>query len=119
MNPLTKIAAMLMFVAALFHVAIPILNGFVSASLPQLAFAVLYLVLGLLVFKNKRWAIWLSFFIMLFGGIAGMAAYLGASVIPGWAGLGVWVANWAAAVCLFLVLWRDHVSGVVAAQAEQ
>lgn len=119
MNPLTKIAAMLMFIAALFHLSAPLLSGFVSESLPQLVFVVLYIVLGLLVLKNKRWAMWLGFFLMLFGGIAGMAGYLGGSVAPDWASLGIWVANWAAAICLFVVLWRDHVTTIPTTQQEQ
>lgn len=115
MNLLTKIAAILMFIAALFHLAIQLLSGFFPSSLLQLALTVLYFVLGWLVLKNRRWAIWLSFLIVLFGGIAGMSGYLGASANPGWASLGICVASWTAAVCLFSVLWKDHVPGVITA----
>lgn len=114
MRPLAKFAAILVFAAALFHFSVPMLSGFVSISLPQLVFAVLCVVLGMMMLKNKRWVMWLSFFVMLFGGIQGMAGYLSGSVIPDWASLGAWVVSWLAAACLFLVLWRDHVPGVVA-----
>jgi hypothetical protein len=89
----------------------PIFTGFAATSLPQLGFAAFCMLLGLMVLKNKRWAMWLSFFAVLFGGIAGMAGYFGGSTIPIWASLLIWVVSWVAAACLFLVLWRNHESG--------
>ncbi len=118
MSRFTTIAAVLMFISALLHVAAPVLTGFATENLSMLIFAVIYGVLGWLILKNKRWAVWLGFFLMLFGGIAGMAAYLGASSLPEWLNLSIWIASWAAAVCLFVVLWRDHTPAILPAQNE-
>ena len=109
MNLLTRYAAILIFASALIHLLPPILSGFTSTSPPQMVFAVLCILLGFMVIKNKRWGMWLSFFAMLFGGISGMAGYVGGSVMPNWVSLMIWFVSWVAAACLFIVLWRDHV----------
>lgn len=118
MSRLNTIAAVFIFISTLLHFAAPLLTGFNAEATPLLIFGVLYAVLGWLVLKNKRWAKWISFFTLLFFGIAAMASYFGSSTIPGWVNLGIWLADWAAAICLFFVLWRDH-SATVIQEAKQ
>ena len=119
MSRLTTIAAVLMFIAALLNLAVPVLSGFSAESLPHLVLAAVFALLGWLALKNKRWAVWLSFFATLFGGIVGMSSYLGGgSTTLNLISLGCWVASWLAAACLFVVLWRDHLPVGLSAQKE-
>ena len=62
MNPLAKIAVTLILASALIHLAIPILSGFVYTSQPPLFYAALLIGLGLIMLRNRRWVMWLSFF---------------------------------------------------------
>ena len=118
MNRLTKIAAVLMFIAAFLCMIAPFNSDFANASMPLLAFFVLYAFFGWMVVQNRRWAKWLGFLLLLLGGIFGMGNYLGASAMPDWVTLGIWVASWASAVCLFVELWQDHVPANLPAQNE-
>ena len=116
MNRLTMISAASMFIAAVLCVIAPFSSDFSNASMPMLAFFIMYSFFGWMISQNRRWAKWLGFLLLLLGGVVGMGNYLSASPMPDWITLGVWIASWAAAVCLFVVLWRDHVPAVSATQ---
>lgn len=116
MNRLTKIAAVLMFIAALLCMIAPFNSDFANTSMPLLAFFVLYAFFGWMITQNRRWAKWLGFLLLLLGGIFGMGNYLSGSPMPDWLTLGIWASSWIAAVCLFVELWRDHVPAALVAQ---
>ncbi len=116
MNSLSKLAAVLIGIVALLHLAAPVLMGFTAEHLSLLIFAGVYAMLGVLVLKQTRWAMWLSFFLLLLDGIVVMAAYLGTSALPQWLNLLMWLASWTAALSLFVLLWRDHAPAVLATQ---
>lgn len=105
---IVKIAAVMIGLSALFHILAALLSGFSTESLQLLPFAPVYALLAWFVSKNKRWAAWVAFLMTLFFGIAGMSGFLSPVTIPAWISLGIWISDWIAAACLFLVLWRDH-----------
>jgi len=103
-----KLAAIMIAISAVLHLIAPLMSSFSAEGLDLLPFALVYAVLAWLVWKNKRWATWVAFLVTLFFGIFGLAGFLSPDTIPGWVSLGIWVTDWIAAICLFLVLWGDH-----------
>jgi len=106
-QPILKIAAVLIAISALLHLAAPFISNFSPESLQLLVFFVIYSFLAWKVWQGRRWAVWISFFVMLFFGIAGMSGFIAPQTVPAWCSLGIWIADWAAAVCLFISLWGD------------
>lgn len=103
-----KVAAMMIGLSALFHLIAPLVSGFSSESLQLMPFSAIFGLLAWFVSKNKRWAAWLAFLLTLFFGIAGMSGFLTPATIPAWVSLGIWLTDWVAAACLFIILWNDH-----------
>ena len=113
-----QVAAGFIGLSAVLHIVAPVLSGFSSESLLLLPFALVYGFLAWQIWGGKRWAAWLGFSLMLFGGIAGMAGYLSPDTIPGWVSLLIWATAWLAVICLFIVLWRDRPLKTVQPAAE-
>ena len=117
MKRLNMITVELMFSAAVLFIIALFSKNFSDASMPFLVFFMLYSIFGLMVLQNWRWAKWFSFLLSLVGGIVGMGLYLKAPATPNWITLtitlGIWITSWTAAVCLFVVLWRNHVPTIV------
>ena len=116
MSRMMQTPAGLIGISAIFHLVAPFVSGFSSESLILLPVFVLYALLAWFVWRGKRWAAWLSFFFMLFGGIAGMTGFMSPDTMPVWVSLGIWGADWLAAICLFIVLWRDRPALVTPAE---
>jgi len=115
-QPILKIASVLIAISALLHLAAPFISGFSAESLQLLGPFVIYSFLAWKVWQGRRWAVWISFFMMLFFGIAGMSGFIAPQTIPAWCSLGIWIADWAAAACLFISLWGDKLVSTVTAE---
>lgn len=105
---LVKAAAGFIGFSAVLHLIAPLLSDFSSDGLVLLPFAFIYGFLAWMVSRNTRWAMWLSFLLTLFFGIAGMSGFLSPATVPGWVSFLIWVADWLAAGCLFLLLWNER-----------
>lgn len=98
-------AAWMLYLSAALHLIAPVVSGFSTGSLMLLVFAVIWGVIAyVLMTRGPRWLAWIAFLGALVGMIAGL---VGLSDVPQWLTYGIFLADAAAAACLFAVLWRS------------
>ncbi|WP_299860775.1 hypothetical protein [uncultured Hoeflea sp.] len=99
------LAALFIFASAALHVLAPLVGGFSGLPLMLVAVGILYAAIGYLLLGNRRWLAWLTFLLMLAGGIVSLVSTTGAGAVPGWWWTLIMIADWAAAAMLFAYLW--------------
>lgn len=109
---LLGLAALFVLASAILHILIPFFAGFATGSLPFLAIGVAYAVIAYGLTRNTRWLAWLTFFVMLAGGIAALVLSMGVTAAPSWLYTLIMLADWAAALMLFVYLWYPKASAV-------
>ena len=99
-------AVIFVLVSAALHVIAPLLSGFSSEGLFLVPFGLLYGLIAMGLMRNMRWLAWVTFFILMFGGIFAMASAMSAITVPSWIYSFIAAADWAGAACLFGYLWN-------------
>ena len=99
-------AALTIWVAAILHLATPMVAGFSKETFWLVPIALVIAVLGYLLIPNRRFFAWLTFFAMLAGGIAAIGLSAGVGTIPAWWWRLILAADWFAAALLFIYLWN-------------
>ena len=101
-----KPAMWMMYLSALLHFLAPMASGFTFASVVLVPIGLVWTVIGwLLMTRGWRGLAWIGFFLALIGMVAGL---IGVAGVAAWVMTGIALADLAAAVCLFVVLWRDR-----------
>lgn len=99
------LAALFVYASAALHLPAPLIGGVSGFSLMLLLVGILYVAIAWLLPGNRRWLAWLTFFLMLAGGIAASVYAMVDVLLPGWWWSLIMVADWAAAAMLFAYLW--------------
>jgi len=100
-----KLASLTLFISALVHFATTVLGSFSSSVLIYAPFGVFFILLAVALFRQKRWAAWLSFLFLLMGisvAIAGLNSY----TVPNTFYYTMLALNITALLTLFVTLWR-------------
>ena len=100
-----KSAGILLLISAALHVIGVVLAGFSPDALILLVPAAFYLFLVAGLSRGIMWIAWLAFICMLGGAAGALAAIYGGWSIPAWVFVGIFMADLAAAVLLFLAIW--------------
>lgn len=101
-----KIASLTLLLSALVHLATTVAGNFASSVLVYSPFGIVFLLLAVALFQQKRWAAWLSFLLLLVGvslAIAGLNSYS----VPNVFYYAMMALNIAAFIALFVTLWRQ------------
>ncbi len=100
------LAALFVLVSAALHILAPLVGGFGWEAIQLVPIGLVYLAIGYYLGRNLRWLAWITFFVMLSGGIFALSGAMGMSDIPGWWYGLIVIADWFAAVMLFGFLWN-------------
>ncbi len=102
-----RLAALLLGVSALLHLAAPIFGGFSGTGLMLLPIFILYAAMAYGLSIGWRWLAWITFFVTAIGGMVAMSYLWSFDPVPTWVFAGILAADWACMVVLFGVLWRS------------
>lgn len=97
-----RLAAYCVAAAGLLHVV----GGLASGGLQLAIFGVVYLLFAAGLWRGMRWLAYFVFLFMLFGAIVAYALTGGAGPVPSAVYTAIALADFAAALLLFLALWR-------------
>ena len=100
-----SLAAGAVLVSAVLHVVVIVVSGG-GYVVPMLAGAVGWFVIGAGLQRGLRWLAHLAFLLAMIGGVVAMAYAMGAFGLTALAFWGIVAADCAAAVLLFVALWR-------------
>ncbi len=101
------LAALFVLVSAALHILAPLVGSFGWEAIQLVPIGLAYVAIGYYLGRNLRWLAWITFFIMLFGGIVALGGAMGMSGVPGWWYALIVIANWLAAAMLFGFLWHS------------
>jgi len=100
-----KLASLTLFISALVHFSTTVLGNFSSSVLIYAPFGIFFLLLAIALFRQKRWAAWLGFLLLLVGisvAVAGLNSY----AVPNRYYYIMLALNITAFIALFIALWR-------------
>jgi len=100
-----KLASIALFLSALAHIATTVAGNFSQSVMVYGLIGLLFLVLTVALFREKRWAAWLGFLLLLFGvslAIAGFNSF----TAPNLFFYIMTLLNITAFITLFIALWR-------------
>ncbi|MBT0958063.1 hypothetical protein IV417_11755 [Alphaproteobacteria bacterium KMM 3653] len=100
-----RAGAFFVALSGVLHLLSPILGGFGPQMLGLAAIGVLYLLFGFGLMQGWRWLAYLLFLWMLVG-VSVSIALIWNGALPAWLPTGFAMADGAAALALFLALWR-------------
>lgn len=102
-----RLAAVFVLISAALHFFSFTVGGLSTQALVLIPFGVIYLLIAAGLNRGKRWLAWLSFFVMGIGGSIALGLSFGSGPVPGWWYLAISCADFAAALWLFVALWRQ------------
>ena len=94
--------------SALLHILAPLVGGLSFEALGLLFFGIVYALASIGLNRGWRWLAWLTFLVMLFGGIAALGFASGPSLVPAWWYTLIVIADWCCAAMLFGYLWKSR-----------
>lgn len=103
-----RIAALAMYVAAALHITASALSGFSGDGLVLVPVGLVELCLGLALVRGMRWSAWLTFLLMIPAITFAVMGYYGGSDISGWIWQLLLLADVAAFLACFAVLWQTQ-----------
>lgn len=112
MNVLT-LAAVFLGLSGLFHLPAIFYTGLHLDGLVMVAFGIVYLILAKLLRSGSRGLSWLVFIMMLVFPIVALSTTGSGSPIPDSLIYLLVLLDWACALCLFVVLWRNPIKTTV------
>ncbi len=98
--------AFFILVSALLNIFAFVAGGFTSDALMLLPVGFFYIAVGYGLLRGWRWLAYVTFFLVMIGGILALAAIWSASAVPGWWYALIVVSDWLSAAALFPALWR-------------
>lgn len=101
-----RLAAVFVLISAVLHFFSFTVGGLSTAALVLIPFGVIYLLIAAGLNRGKRWLAWISFFVMGLGGAIALGLSFGNTPVPGWWYMAIALADGAAALWLFVALWR-------------
>ena len=101
------IAALFVIVSGVLHLPAPVILGVSPYALGLMVIGLIYIGIGWALPANRRWLAWITFFVVMFGGIVAMASAMGSlGVTAMWWAL-IFIVDWLAALMLFIYLWKS------------
>ena len=102
-----RTAALPVFVSALLHIFAVVPDGLNAGSAMMFGIGIVYVLMAIGLRRNLRWVAWLTFLVMTFGAVAAYIVSGGGSTLHnGWF-LTIAIVDLAAAIVLFVCLWRS------------
>jgi len=103
-----RTGALFVLISAALHFLAPTISQLSSDGMLLLPFGILYGAMAWGLMRNWRWLAYVSFLTMLIGTSAALTGIWAASPVPSWVYLGIVIANFLAALSLFVALWRPR-----------
>ncbi|MGR3343828.1 MAG: hypothetical protein ACU0DI_11480 [Paracoccaceae bacterium] len=98
--------ALFILISALLNIFAFVVGGFTSNALMLLPVGFFYTAIGYGLLRGWRWLAYVTFFLVMIGGILALAAIWSASTVPGWWYALIVGSDWLSAAALFPALWR-------------
>ncbi|MEM6595161.1 MAG: hypothetical protein AAF672_10240 [Pseudomonadota bacterium] len=99
--------ALFVGVSGLLHFVAPLVAGFAADTLFLIPVGALYLLIAYVLLRGWRLMAYVAFLLMMLGSCFAIASIWTPPAAFGWAMAGIAVADWLAAVALFVALWRN------------
>ena len=102
-----QVGATFFLVSAVLHIFAFVVGGFTNDALRLIPIGIVYLGIAYMLMRGSRLTAYIAFVVALVGGIISLFFSFGIAPVPGWWWLLILIADWIAAVGLFLALWRN------------
>lgn len=99
--------ALFVGVSGVLHFVAPLVTGFASETLFLIPAGVLYLAISYALLRGSRLMAYIAFLLMMIGSCIAIASIWTPPAAFGWVMAGIAVADWLAAIALFVALWRN------------
>ncbi|MEJ6403254.1 hypothetical protein [Yoonia sp. 2307UL14-13] len=100
------VGAFFVLISALLHLAALVFGGFSTDAIGLGVAGVVYLIIVAGLTRNMRWLAWITFFLVGIGGSVALSYVWADTTVPTWIFIGIVVADWLAALGLFVALWK-------------